>query len=542
MKKLLIIALFCIYSINCIAQKRPPVLPAVGYGDNYIYSISPPGSNIGLDMTIDKYTQWVQYNNNVANQPLTNYVLLGGAKKIKLYMVALVKDMNDYRYNIIANDSTLLVTNAIPKHAFRYVANGRSQIDLGEFNIDDKKLTVEIYKLSERSKVSTVTIYNKEIKPAEIIQTTLKRYFIKSRGEGVEMQDYKNDFKFQINDGKNNNVTGVIVVTKPTDLTFIYHVYLKNLATGKTVHVSNDWIYGYFVGSAYIDIDASYFSTPGKYQVIIIPGKSSGDWAFLTKYFPEKTRRINFTVLESGRVYQEKIVVRAGVLILLAILLIPGLLFYFIKKRNRRKLLAAQQQKDMAQVQLSAVRSQLNPHFMFNALSGIQNLMNKNEVDQANRYLAKFARITRSILNNKELTSLADEKNLLDDYLQMEQLRFGFLYKIEIDEHISPENVEIPAMLLQPFAENAVKHGVADMGKNGYIYIKMMANGKDLILTITDNGKGFDPAKQNDGLGIALVKKRVTLLNTVYQSSPVWLDITSAPSNTVITFTLTQWL
>lgn len=555
MKKLLIIALFLACANVCNAQQAksaasgiktsdPNLMPEVHYGDYSFYSVSPTNSTIGFAINIDKYTKWIRYKNDIANQPLTNYAFLGGTHKIKLFAFLPKNDGQNYRYNIIVNDTTWLVSNATPKS---FLTNKvRGEIDFGEFDIQNKKLTIEMYKLGERGKITTVTIYNKEIKPVEIIRTTLRHYNPKIGDEGVEIEgaeikDYKNNFKFQMNDGK-HSVSSIFVVSKPTDLTFLYHVYLKNLSTGKTVPVSNDWIYGFFVGYAHLEIDASYFNIPGEYQIIIIPGTSSGDSGFFSKYFPEKARRINFTVLESGRVYQEKIVVKAGLLILLAIILIAGLIFYFIKKRNRRKLLAAQQQKDMAQVQLSAVRSQLNPHFMFNALSGIQNLMNKNEVDQANRYLAKFARITRSILNNKELTSLADERSLLDDYLQMEQLRFGFLYVIEIDETINPENVETPAMLLQPFAENAVKHGVADMGKNGYIYIKMITKGKDLILTVTDNGKGFDPSKQNDGLGIALIKKRVALLNTVYQSSPVLLDITSTPSNTVVTFTLTQWL
>jgi LytS/YehU family sensor histidine kinase len=179
---------------------------------------------------------------------------------------------------------------------------------------------------------------------------------------------------------------------------------------------------------------------------------------------------------------------------------------------------------------------------MFNALSGIQNLMNKNETDQANRYLAKFARITRTILNNNELISLKDEQSLLDDYLQMEQLRFGFTYKVDVDQNLNAENVEIPAMLLQPFVENAVKHGIADMGKNGYIYLSMAGKNKDVVLTVTDNGKGFDAGQQNNGMGIALIKKRIALLNTVYGSSPVLLDIKPAPANTMVIITLTNWL
>ena len=131
----------------------------------------------------------------------------------------------------------------------------------------------------------------------------------------------------------------------------------------------------------------------------------------------------------------------------------------------------AKLQKEIAKLQLNSIRSQLNPHFLFNALSGIQNLINKNEIDNANKYLSKFARLTRNVLDDKELISLAQEKALLDDYLQMEQLRFGFNYEINAVENLDLNNIEIPSMLLQPFVENAIKHGIASKNNEGSVEI-----------------------------------------------------------------------
>src|SRR5690606_4715961 len=144
---------------------------------------------------------------------------------------------------------------------------------------------------------------------------------------------------------------------------------------------------------------------------------------------------------------------------------------YFTKKRNKKKLAENEQQKNTAKLQLNSIRSQLNPHFLFNALSGIQNLMNKNEIDNANKYLSKFARLTRNVLDGKELISLSQEKTLLDDYLQMEQLRFGFKYEINHSENLDLDNIEIPSMLLQPFVENAVKHGISEKATDGKITV-----------------------------------------------------------------------
>jgi len=216
--------------------------------------------------------------------------------------------------------------------------------------------------------------------------------------------------------------------------------------------------------------------------------------------------------------------------------------FTLIHYRNKSKLTEQEEQKETAQIQLSAVRSQLNPHFLFNALSGIQNLMNKNEVDQANRYLTKFARLTRNVLKSNELITIADETALLDDYLQMEQLRFGFTYNIDADKDANIANTEIPAMLLQPFVENAVKHGIADKGADGKINISIKKQGNDVVLAITDNGRGFNTEKENPGLGLALSKKRIALLNKIYKDSPVLMDIQSDKQHTKVTLTLTRWV
>ena len=219
-----------------------------------------------------------------------------------------------------------------------------------------------------------------------------------------------------------------------------------------------------------------------------------------------------------------------------------GLIVTYVNLLNKAKIAEQSKQKEIAQLQLNSVRSQLNPHFLFNALAGIQNLMNKNEIDNANRYLSKFARLTRNVLDCKALISIKEEQSLLDDYLQMEQLRFGFQFAITAPDNLDLENIEIPSMLLQPFVENAVKHGIAEKGKNGEIKVRFEKRSTDLILKITDNGKGFDIAKTYDGLGLELSRNRISLLNTIYKETPFLLDIHCGKNETEVTITLTQWL
>ena len=179
---------------------------------------------------------------------------------------------------------------------------------------------------------------------------------------------------------------------------------------------------------------------------------------------------------------------------------------------------------------------------MFNALSGIQNLMNKNEIDNANKYLSKFARLTRNVLDDKELISLSQEKTLLDDYLQMEQLRFGFSYEIKLSENLDLDNIEIPSMLLQPFVENAVKHGISKKTSDGKITISFNEQANDLLLTVSDNGKGFDTEKKSNGLGLPLSNNRIKLLNSIYKENRFTLAIQSSVNGTKINLILTDWL
>jgi two-component system LytT family sensor kinase len=173
--------------------------------------------------------------------------------------------------------------------------------------------------------------------------------------------------------------------------------------------------------------------------------------------------------------------------------------------------------------------------------------MNKNDIPAANHYLSMFADLTRKVLNtsDQDLISLEDELKIQDDYLQMEQLRFGFKYSVKVSSSINKDNTEIPAMLLQPFVENAVKHGVGALGQNGIIGITIDKQGNDLILAVADNGNGFDKAKvqqQLTSFGLKLSEQRIKLLNQLNKNQPVSLAIDSTPTGTRVTITLTDLL
>ena len=528
------------------AQKRPVDLSVDESGHPILYTASAGSSTFGMGIEVDKSTKWVEYHNMIANQPFNNYVFLKGTKTITIIGVLPKDSLSYYRYNIIENDNNWLATDAIPnvkeKPTLIGQANNLVEISLGVFNVENKKLTIETYKTTGRSRVSTTTIYNKEIESAKIFWVT-RGVTDKKGSAAVMMEHLKDGFKFKIQDTL--TVTNLSLVIKPTDVAFLYTVYLKSLSTGRSVLVSNNWLYDYFYGNdfhyalPYLTVNAAFFNEPGDYELQIIPKLPGG---FNIKSFQEKATNFRFTILPSDVVYQKKDVIIFLISGLAGVACVVFVIFYIIRIRNKTKLAEQKQQKDIAQLQLNAVRSQLNPHFLFNALAGIQSLMNKMEIDQANRYLSKFARLTRNVLTNSELITLAEEKELLDDYLQMEQMRFGFSYEIVIDPKLDISNILIPSMLLQPFVENAVKHGITNMDISGKIMINFVKKDTHIELTIVDNGKGFDATKQNDGLGLQLSKKRIALLNAIYKDAPIVFDVKSDSGGTTVRITLTYWL
>lgn len=148
--------------------------------------------------------------------------------------------------------------------------------------------------------------------------------------------------------------------------------------------------------------------------------------------------------------------------------------FYLYRRQIKAKQKQEQTRRQIRELELRAIRSQMNPHFIFNALSSIQNLINRSANKEAGEYLVNFSRLLRKVLSTseKKLVPLSDEIEQIQLYLKLEQLRFPFSYSVSVGENIDPELIEIPGMLIQPFVENAVKHGIAPRG-TGEINIQL---------------------------------------------------------------------
>jgi hypothetical protein len=318
--------------------------------------------------------------------------------------------------------------------------------------------------------------------------------------------------------------------------TIPYVVYLKQEIQGKVETKQID----YYVLNDNFDFSKEHFKTPGKYE-LIIHRVSEPNY-----YGEDNILRIPFEVLDPPNL-EKGFTIKQIIPLLLGLILIFIAIFYIYHLINKRKLLISIRLNEKTELQLKSIRSQLNPHFMFNALSSIQNLMNRNEAVAANHYLTIFSSLTRRVLNtgDQELISLEDEISLLDDYLQMEQLRFGFKYSINVVDELNKANIEIPAMLLQPLVENAVKHGVSSLRDKGTIEVAFEKNNKALVLSVSDNGNGFDEnniALDDKGLGLKLSRERITLLNKIYSKQLITMEFNAVNSGTKVNVILNDWL
>ena len=254
---------------------------------------------------------------------------------------------------------------------------------------------------------------------------------------------------------------------------------------------------------------------------------------------PQHVREFDFAV--SPAWYQSRSFrSMVGVFVLACLGAVVFLVLFFRQKQKARRELA---NKTKLQLELKTIYAQLNPHFVFNALNSIQGLINKRDIEGANNYLSDFARLMRESLtnSNKGEISLYEEIQGLDTYLRLEQLRFGFSYQITLDDAIQPYDSGIPALLLQPLVENAVKHGVSTLGEAGVIDIRFEKSGDAMVVRIADNGKGFVKAPTS-GLGLKLTRDRIELLKKLNQEQPIQLEIMPRPSaGTEIILRFNHW-
>jgi tetratricopeptide (TPR) repeat protein len=199
-----------------------------------------------------------------------------------------------------------------------------------------------------------------------------------------------------------------------------------------------------------------------------------------------------------------------------------GFVLYYRKRNAEAQKQEAVFNAKVSNTELKALRAQMNPHFIFNALNSINDFISKNDAVSASHYLTKFAKIMRQTLENSTQSeiSLAEDLRILELYLQIETMRLKnkFTYSISVDEAIDVENTLIPPLILQPFIENSIWHGISKKETNGHIQISIKKETNMLVCIVDDNGIGrnMDSQLQNaekKSLGSNITKSRIDIIN-----------------------------
>lgn len=225
---------------------------------------------------------------------------------------------------------------------------------------------------------------------------------------------------------------------------------------------------------------------------------------------------------EEQTLLQQQQLIIYGLLAIIAIILVTS---YFIYKN-------AQASKRANQLlALKSLRGQMNPHFIFNALNSVNQFISQNDERSANKYLSEFSKLMRLVLENsqEDFITLQKEEEIISLYVKLEHYRFRdkFDYTVLIDETLNKEAIQLPPMLIQPYIENAVWHGLRYKQDKGTLKLEFVRNNGNMQVSITDNGIGraksaqlkTENQKKHNSTGLKNIQERLQILNTVYKTN-----------------------
>jgi tetratricopeptide (TPR) repeat protein len=239
-----------------------------------------------------------------------------------------------------------------------------------------------------------------------------------------------------------------------------------------------------------------------------------------TRFETEKKESENKLLQQENQIQSYKLsrgvfmIIGLGILLLIAI----GLAILLVRHNKLKS-----EQRNI-QLEQKLLRSQMNPHFIFNSLTAIQSFIYNNDPKEAGRYLSGFAKLIRLILENsrEEFISLSKEISTLEHYLELQKLRFEdrFRYSIHIQDGLDTENIAIPPMLAQPFIENSIEHGIKEIEKEGVIEIRFSLKNNNILFAVDDNGPGFEQSlsdKKNKSthkpMAMIITNERLSIIN-----------------------------
>ena len=273
---------------------------------------------------------------------------------------------------------------------------------------------------------------------------------------------------------------------------------------------------------------------PGTYTFKVISSNNENLWNTSPASF---TFTINRPYWKTWQFY-------VSLIFLILFLLIFSIRYRIRQIKNKEKQ-KTELNKKIANIESQALRAQMNPHFIFNTMSSIQDYISSNDTDAALKYLSKFAKLMRKIMDNskQQLIPVAEELNALELYLELEVMRFDkkFEYHIYIDKTIDANYDRIPSMLIQPYVENAIIHGLLPKEGIGKISITLQRHEDTIECTIEDNGIGRTKSveykknrvqQQHKSMGMSITQERLDILNSSLKSN-IYAEIVDLYENGV---------
>ncbi|UEQ79169.1 histidine kinase [Chryseobacterium arthrosphaerae] len=255
-----------------------------------------------------------------------------------------------------------------------------------------------------------------------------------------------------------------------------------------------------------------------------LPDLVSKDRSLVDNKILEDTEQ-RISQLEKEKELKDELIRKKNVFnysLIAALILLTGLIFIIF--RTLKKV-----QTKNKKIALQSLRREMNPHFIFNSLNSVNHFIATNNELEANQYLTKFSKLMRGVMENstEDFIPFQQELDLLQNYLALEKTRFAdkFDYEIEVDESLNLQSQQVPGMLVQPFLENAIWHGLRYRTEKGFLKLSFEKDNQYLKITIEDNGIGIEESKKQktrhqktrEGRGMKNTLERVQLLNDLYK-------------------------
>ncbi len=278
----------------------------------------------------------------------------------------------------------------------------------------------------------------------------------------------------------------------------------------------------------------------------VLSDKNFAHLAFIqTQYETElkekENQQLRSIQLSQNRIISEKNALLIATAIALLLALLSFVLIYRTYQNKKRHLVLEEEKKiseynqQLAELEIKSLRAQMNPHFLFNSLNSIRNYIIKNEPKIASNYLADFASLMRKILDASQQSkiSLQEEVEMLTLYLDLELMRFSnrFTYSFHLDESIKDEDFDIPSMVIQPFVENAIWHGLLNKESDAHLNINFREienNDYEILCEVIDNGIGRKQSEKfknklhkHKSKGIDITKERLKRLSKIPQNDSI---------------------